>query len=246
MPRKDAGGGQISAQAQQDLVSEGIENFELPKSLVTKIAKSAMPENAKLQKETVLSLVKGSTVFINYLAATAHDVALSKQHKSISASDVLKALEMIEFGDLVEMLQNELQIYRDNSKGDKGRKSGTASSSHKGKARDSESVSTVSKSKGKEKAANLPPPFTFAPRAAASSASLADVHNTEVAHTEVAQEVDEEMGEPGEDEEDEDEEGDVEEEVDAEEPADMMATEEEEQRRDVAGLEEPRDPPAED
>lgn len=42
MPRKDAGSGPISAQAQQDLVSEGIENFELPKSLVTKIAKSAV------------------------------------------------------------------------------------------------------------------------------------------------------------------------------------------------------------
>jgi hypothetical protein len=42
MPRKDAYGGSISAQAQQDLVSEGIENFELPKSLVTKIAKSAV------------------------------------------------------------------------------------------------------------------------------------------------------------------------------------------------------------
>lgn len=42
MPRKDAGGGPISAQAQQDLVSEGIENFELPKSLVTRIAKSAV------------------------------------------------------------------------------------------------------------------------------------------------------------------------------------------------------------
>lgn len=83
MPRKDAGGGPISAQAQQNLVSEGIENFELPKSLVTRIAKSGVssqihslivvsrvsqiPENAKLQKETVLSLVKGSTVFINYL-----------------------------------------------------------------------------------------------------------------------------------------------------------------------------------
>lgn len=40
---------------------------------------------------------------------SAHDVALSKQHKSISASDVLKALEMIEFGDLVDPLQNELQ-----------------------------------------------------------------------------------------------------------------------------------------
>ena len=42
MPRKDAYGGTISAQAQQDLVSEGIENFELPKSLVMKIAKSSV------------------------------------------------------------------------------------------------------------------------------------------------------------------------------------------------------------
>ena len=40
---------------------------------------------------------------------SAHDVALSKQHKSISASDVLKALEMLEFTDMVEQLQGELQ-----------------------------------------------------------------------------------------------------------------------------------------
>ncbi|KAG1841914.1 histone-fold-containing protein [Suillus subalutaceus] len=234
MPRKDAGGGPISAQAQQDLVSEGIENFELPKSLVTKIAKSAMPDNAKLQKETVLSLVKGSTVFINYLA---HDVAMSKQHKSISASDVLKALEMIEFGDLVENLQNELQIYRDNTKGDKSRKSGTASSSHKGKARESESASV-------DKATNLPPPFTFAPRAgAASSASQSDMHSAMV-----EQEVDDEMGEPGEGEDEEDEEveeeGDDEGEDDA--PVDMMAIEDEEQKKDASRLEEPRTLPAED
>ncbi|KAJ7689057.1 hypothetical protein B0H17DRAFT_647680 [Mycena rosella] len=107
MPRKEPPQGPISAQAQQELVSEGMENFELPKSLVTRIARSALPENVKMQKETVISLIKGSTVFINYLGA-AHDVALSKQHKSISASDVLKALEMIEFGDLVDKLQGEL------------------------------------------------------------------------------------------------------------------------------------------
>ena len=40
---------------------------------------------------------------------SAHDVALSKQHKSISASDVLKALEMLEFTDMVYNLQQELQ-----------------------------------------------------------------------------------------------------------------------------------------
>lgn len=42
MPKKDTPTGAISAQAQQDLVSDGIENFELPKSVVTKIAKSAV------------------------------------------------------------------------------------------------------------------------------------------------------------------------------------------------------------
>ncbi|KIY46519.1 histone-fold-containing protein [Fistulina hepatica ATCC 64428] len=115
MPRKDMSGG-LSAQTQQEIVSEGIENYELPKSVVTKIAKSALPDNSRLQKETVLSLVKGSTVFVNYLAATAHDIAVSKQHKSISASDVLRALEQLEFGDLVDQLQEELTAFRENAK----------------------------------------------------------------------------------------------------------------------------------
>ncbi|KJA15858.1 hypothetical protein HYPSUDRAFT_172203, partial [Hypholoma sublateritium FD-334 SS-4] len=171
MPRKETYAGPLSAKAQQDLVSEGIENFELPKSVVMKIAKSAIPDNVKLQKETVLSLVKGSTVFINYLAATAHDVAQSKQHKSISASDVLKALETIEFSDMVNKLQNELTLYRDLAKTDKGRKvtaNGVSSASARKAPAGSTSVSAPPRGKGAGKdrisAGNpFPPPFTSAP-----------------------------------------------------------------------------------
>ncbi|KAK7049923.1 hypothetical protein VNI00_005353 [Paramarasmius palmivorus] len=164
MPRKDQPG-PITAQAQQDLVSEGLDNFELPKSLVTKIAKSNLPDNTKLQKETILALVKGSTVFINYLAATAHDVAQSKQHKSISASDVLKALEMLEFGDLVDPFQAELSIYRDQSK----KKSGGSASVSTSKG----AKASTSKSKGKEKvSASTQGPFTSAPLAAAAGGSI--------------------------------------------------------------------------
>ncbi|KAF9475040.1 histone-fold-containing protein [Pholiota conissans] len=167
MPRKETYAGPLSAQAQQDLVSEGIENFELPKSVVMKIAKSAIPENVKLQKETVLSLVKGSTVFINYLAATAHDVAQSKQHKSISASDVLKALETIEFSDMVNKLQGELLLYRDLSKNDKGKK-GSSNGASSGSARKPSggSISAPPRTKGKEKVTTgnpMPGPFTTAP-----------------------------------------------------------------------------------
>ncbi|KAJ7752107.1 histone-fold-containing protein [Mycena metata] len=159
MPRKETPQGAISAQQQQDIVSEGMENFELPKSLVTRIARSALPENVKLQKETVLSLIKGSTVFINYLGA-AHDVALSKQHKSISASDVLKALEMIEFGDLVDKLQAELVVYREQAKTDKSKKGSSNVNSNGPKGKTTVSVASTTKSvKGKEKATIVLPPL---------------------------------------------------------------------------------------
>lgn len=70
MPRKESTtGSHISAKAQQEQVSDGIENYELPKSIVVRIAKAAIPENAKLSKDVQMSLVKGSTVFINYLGA---------------------------------------------------------------------------------------------------------------------------------------------------------------------------------
>ncbi|KAF8180832.1 histone-fold-containing protein [Pholiota molesta] len=178
MPRKETYSGPLSALAQQNLVSEGIENFELPKSVVMKIAKSAIPDNVKLQKETVLSLVKGSTVFINYLAATAHDVAQSKQHKSISASDVLKALETIEFGDMVNKLQAELLLYRDLSKNDKGKKGNNSTngaagaSARKAPAAGSSASASASappppRAKGKERVSTGNPrpvlPFTSAP-----------------------------------------------------------------------------------
>jgi hypothetical protein len=46
MPRKDNANAPASAQAQQDAISEGIENFELPWALVTRIAKSAVHRSA--------------------------------------------------------------------------------------------------------------------------------------------------------------------------------------------------------
>ncbi|KAG8954557.1 hypothetical protein FRC03_011431 [Tulasnella sp. 419] len=105
-----------SAHTQQELLMEGIENYELPKALVTRIAKSALPENAKLQKEVVLALNKSSTVFINYLAAAALDIAKSRSHKTIAATDIIKALQIIELQDQVQMLEDELEAYRGGAK----------------------------------------------------------------------------------------------------------------------------------
>ena len=79
---------------------------------------------------------------------------MSKQHKSISASDVLKALEIIEFGDLNDTLNTELQsahafmplspleqtklhtVYRNNLKAEKSRKERADKLAAKGKAKE--------------------------------------------------------------------------------------------------------------
>ncbi|EPQ53038.1 histone-fold-containing protein [Gloeophyllum trabeum ATCC 11539] len=226
MPRADSSSNLSkapSAKNQQDAV--GIENYELPKSLITKIAKSAIPENTKLQKEVVTSLVKGSTVFINYLGASAaHDVAASKQHKSISATDVLKALELLEFADMVPGLQTELQAYRDTQK--KGKQSGAS----KGKAKETDSPA---KAKGKEKAAAVPSAVSQ------TDQEPQDVDEDESGNTvRVRPEEDEDMLDP-------EEEGDIpEEEIPEDEPeeedeelVDNVAVEEEELQRDARGLE---------
>ncbi|KAG7448154.1 uncharacterized protein BT62DRAFT_918591 [Guyanagaster necrorhizus] len=238
MPRKETNTSTITAQAQQDAVSDGIESFELPKSLITKIARSAIPENAKLQKETILSLVKGSTVFINYLGS-AHDVALSKQHKSISATDVLRALEVMELGDLVQNLQQELQVYRELSKTDKTKRTTSSAAPALRTTPVLKLVGTGSlsapaplgptiKIKGKEKAST---PFTFTPLGPPPSESISTGPVAMDVDQEVIEEEEEEIVEEeeiaDEEEQDEDEE---------EELQDTVALEEEELRKDAKGL----------
>ncbi|KZT38406.1 histone-fold-containing protein [Sistotremastrum suecicum HHB10207 ss-3] len=167
MPRKESTSAPqpATAQAQQEAASEGIESFELPKALVTRIAKSALPDNVKLQKDTVLSLVKGSTVFINYLAATAHDIAMSRSHKTISGADVLKALESLEFGDISKQLQLELEAFRVSQKTDKGKKAAgptTKEAKGKGKEKDTPKITIRGQAKN-QKASVKDSPFTSTP-----------------------------------------------------------------------------------
>ncbi|CDO76820.1 hypothetical protein BN946_scf185033.g17 [Trametes cinnabarina] len=230
------------AQVQQEAAAEGIENFELPRSVVMKLARaSQVPENTKFSKDVILAILKASTVFINYLA--------SKQHKSISATDVLKALELVEFGDIAKNIQGELQVYRDLQRADK-KKGG------KGKARDTaESVSAVSKPKPKAKAASAPeqqseqqkqsiPPIHIRPPSGqpTTASPSDDVELDQHGRSEDVDE-DQEMMDPEEEDgaeevEEEDMDDDEDDEDEDGEPEDPMALEEEELRRDARDIDE--------
>ncbi|KAI0739550.1 histone-fold-containing protein [Daedaleopsis nitida] len=259
MPRaKESTAGASTAQAQQEAVSDGIETFELPRSLVMKLARaSQVPESTKFSKEVILSILKASTVFINYLAATAHEVASQKQHKSISATDVLKALELIEFTDIAKSIQAELPVYRDlqradKRKGGKGKAKDTSDSASrppvKGKAKASTSASDQAEPSGSVPTIHIPRPAASA-SASAARTTIGDASSEAEPENGPSEDVDEdhEMADAARDDdqdddvedemdEDEDKDEDDGEEEEAEPLEDPMALEDEEIRKDAKGL----------
>ncbi|KDE08347.1 hypothetical protein MVLG_01387 [Microbotryum lychnidis-dioicae p1A1 Lamole] len=95
----------------------GLAQFELPKALVTRIAKASVPAGVQLQREMPLALVKSSTIFINYLAALSHDAAHEKNQKTISATHVLEAIKELGWDDqqaLNKYLAVHLRAFRKN------------------------------------------------------------------------------------------------------------------------------------
>ncbi|PWN51148.1 histone-fold-containing protein [Violaceomyces palustris] len=92
----------------------GIDQFELPKASVAKIAKLEIPDNVQMRKEVISALVKSSTVFINYLASTSHDLAVGKGLKTITAANVLDSMRELDLpAEMRQELKVELEAFRE-------------------------------------------------------------------------------------------------------------------------------------
>ncbi|KXN82481.1 hypothetical protein AN958_02491 [Leucoagaricus sp. SymC.cos] len=100
-----------------------------------------MPEISDFGRAKILN-VRGYTGSLN-TTRRAHDIALSRQHKSISANDIFKALELIEFNHLTPILEEQFTAYRNLPKNEKGKKSNGASGSSSKATASSSSTSTT-------------------------------------------------------------------------------------------------------
>ncbi|KAF8474703.1 histone-fold-containing protein, partial [Kalaharituber pfeilii] len=80
----------------------------LPRSIVTRLAKGVLPQNTVIQKDAVLALTKGATVFINYLCTTANENAAKNNKKNINPKDILEAISHLELDEFRPRLEAEL------------------------------------------------------------------------------------------------------------------------------------------
>ncbi|KAG0354918.1 histone-fold-containing protein [Gamsiella multidivaricata] len=93
-------------------MSTSIEDNELPKAILTRIMKQVLPENTNIQANAKVAMTKSTTLFINYLASAANEVASNAGHKIVSGTHVLNALESLDLEEMIPRLEEELKSFQ--------------------------------------------------------------------------------------------------------------------------------------
>lgn len=99
------------------------ETYELPKAVVNRLVKNVLPEGVQIQKEATLALAKAAKIWVHYATACANDFCLNSNRSTISANDVLMAMDELEFNHFEEPLKEMLEgIKKENATKKEARK----------------------------------------------------------------------------------------------------------------------------
>jgi len=110
------------------------EDYEIPKTVVIRLSKAALPENVQIAKDAKLALTKSARLFVQFLTACSNEVCDTqpKGGGKVTPEHVLKALEEMEF-DFGPKLQEFLEVYRAEQNLKTKKKEGTESKESKSK-----------------------------------------------------------------------------------------------------------------
>ncbi|PVD21833.1 hypothetical protein C0Q70_17635 [Pomacea canaliculata] len=100
-------------------MAERPEDLNLPNAVVGRIIKEAIPEGVNVSKEARLAISKAASVFVLYATSCSNNFALKGKRKTISAQDVLNAMEEMEFEQFIDPLTSALEAFRKEMRGKK-------------------------------------------------------------------------------------------------------------------------------
>eukprot|EP01113_Clastostelium_recurvatum_P023388 TRINITY_DN2793_c0_g1_i1.p1 TRINITY_DN2793_c0_g1~~TRINITY_DN2793_c0_g1_i1.p1 ORF type:complete len:160 (-),score=30.14 TRINITY_DN2793_c0_g1_i1:10-489(-) len=86
------------------------DGFDLPKAVIQRIVKSALPDNVQVQKDAKTAINQSAKIFISYLTACANDFAMSANRRTLSGNDVINAMEELEFLDHIPKAKLEAAL----------------------------------------------------------------------------------------------------------------------------------------
>jgi DNA polymerase epsilon subunit 3 len=99
------------------------QDADLPKALLKRLIKAKLQDVDKakggdgtrdfqVNKDALLAFGEAAKLFIHYLTAAANDNCKDAKRQTISADDVMSALNDLEFGELVEPLKQSLEAFK--------------------------------------------------------------------------------------------------------------------------------------
>jgi len=92
--------------------SSPVDELQLPASVVARIVKSKLPDDMQLGRDVRSGFSRAASIFILYVTATANDLCREAKRQTINASDVVAALDELEFDNLTPAVNACLQAYR--------------------------------------------------------------------------------------------------------------------------------------
>lgn len=92
---------------------------------ITRIIKSALPDNTQVTREAKTAFSKAAGIFIIYLTTCANDVCKDKKRQTVSAADVMQAFVELELDEMKEELQEFLAHFRANEGSKRKEKAGS-------------------------------------------------------------------------------------------------------------------------
>ncbi|XP_076892131.1 protein Dr1 homolog [Bidens hawaiensis] len=85
-----------------DIVGKAKEDASLPKATMTKIVKEMLPPDVRVARDTQDLLIDCCVEFINLVSSESNEVCSREDRKTIAPEHVLKALEVLGFGEYIE------------------------------------------------------------------------------------------------------------------------------------------------
>ncbi|XP_060169853.1 DNA polymerase II subunit B4 [Lycium barbarum] len=118
-----------------------MEQEGLPKTIVRRLVKDKLSQlstdtDISLLRDSLLAFSESARIFIHYLSATANDICKESKRQTINAEDVFKALEEIEFPELIEPLKASLEVFREKNSKRKSASSKSTESNKKAKLKE--------------------------------------------------------------------------------------------------------------
>ncbi|KAL2338276.1 hypothetical protein Fmac_012722 [Flemingia macrophylla] len=107
-----------------DIVGKSKEDASLPKATMTKIIKEMLPPDVRVARDAQDLLIECCVEFINLISSESNEVCNREEKRTIAPEHVLKALQVLGFGEYIEEVyaayeQHKLETMQDSLKGGK-------------------------------------------------------------------------------------------------------------------------------